>query len=175
MLCNPMFHWCSDKSYQGSRKECGTWVCHKPEWSRLLRLHQFSLWLVHIVHLRSYLCLEHFHRRHKQNFDTTAKYKGINAQTKQFTEDNVLGSITMTTNLIFLCYQTDPKEKNPYVSRYALESPVPLADLIALSPGYRVLPDLATVSYAPSAYAVCAPGGRNVGSNVWNDVAGSVT
>ena len=36
-----------------------------------------------------------------------------------------------------------------YVSRYVLESPVPLADLIALSPGYRVLPDLATIPYAP--------------------------
>ena len=36
-----------------------------------------------------------------------------------------------------------------YVSRYALESPVPPADLNALSPGYRVLPDLATVPYAP--------------------------
>ena len=36
-----------------------------------------------------------------------------------------------------------------YVSRYALESPVPPADLAALSPGYRVLPDLATVPYAP--------------------------
>ena len=34
------------------------------------------------------------------------------------------------------------------MSRYALETPVPLADLIALSPGYRVLPDLATVPYA---------------------------
>ena len=27
--------------------------------------------------------------------------------------------------------------------------PVPPADLIALSPGYRVLPDLATIPYAP--------------------------
>ena len=27
----------------------------------------------------------------------------------------------------------------------------------------------------PSVHAVCACGGRNVGSNVWNDVAGSVT
>ena len=36
-----------------------------------------------------------------------------------------------------------------YVSRYALEFPVPPADLIALSPGYRVPPDLATVPYAP--------------------------
>ena len=35
------------------------------------------------------------------------------------------------------------------VSRYVLESPVPSADLIALSPGYRVPPDLATISYAP--------------------------
>ena len=35
------------------------------------------------------------------------------------------------------------------MSRYALESPVPPADLIALSPGYRVLPDLATTPYAP--------------------------
>ena len=32
-----------------------------------------------------------------------------------------------------------------YMSRYALESPVPPADLNALSPGYRVPPDLATV------------------------------
>ena len=37
-----------------------------------------------------------------------------------------------------------------YVSRYALESPVPPADLAALSPGYRVPQDLATVPYAPS-------------------------
>ena len=35
------------------------------------------------------------------------------------------------------------------MSRYALEFPVPLADLIALSPGYRVAPDLATIPYAP--------------------------
>ena len=35
------------------------------------------------------------------------------------------------------------------MSRYALESPVPPADIIALSPGYRVLPDLATVPYIP--------------------------
>ena len=35
------------------------------------------------------------------------------------------------------------------VSRYALESPVPPADLIALRPGYRVLPDLATIPYVP--------------------------
>ena len=61
------------------------------------------------------------------------------------------------------------------MSRYALEFPVPPADLIALSPGYRVLPDLATIPYAPLAYAVYASGGRNVGSNVRNDVAGSVT
>ena len=33
--------------------------------------------------------------------------------------------------------------------RYALEFPVPPADLIALSPGYRVPPDLATVPYVP--------------------------
>ena len=62
-----------------------------------------------------------------------------------------------------------------HMSRYALESPVPPADLIALSPGYRVPPDLATVPYAPLAYVVCTPGGRNVGSNVRNDVASSVT
>ena len=61
-----------------------------------------------------------------------------------------------------------------YVSRYALESPVPPADLIALSPGYRVPPDLATVPHAPLAYVVYAPGGRNIGSNVQNDVASSV-
>ena len=36
-----------------------------------------------------------------------------------------------------------------YVSRYALEFPVPPADLIALSPGYLVPPDLATVPYVP--------------------------
>ena len=36
-----------------------------------------------------------------------------------------------------------------HVSRYALETPIPPADLIALSPGYRVLPDLATIPYAP--------------------------
>ena len=34
-----------------------------------------------------------------------------------------------------------------HVSRYALESPVSPADLIALSPGYRVPPDLATIPY----------------------------
>ena len=61
------------------------------------------------------------------------------------------------------------------MSRYALESPVPPADLIALSPGYRVPPDLATIPYAPLAYAVCAPGGCNIGLKVRNDVAGSVT
>ena len=53
--------------------------------------------------------------------------------------------------------------------------PIPPADLIALSPGYRVQPDLATVPYAPLAYAVCAPGGHNIGSNVQNDIAGSMT
>ena len=36
-----------------------------------------------------------------------------------------------------------------HVSRYALESPIPPADLIALSPGYRVPPDLATFPYIP--------------------------
>ena len=35
------------------------------------------------------------------------------------------------------------------VSWYALESPVPPADLVALSPGYQVLPDLATIPYTP--------------------------
>ena len=35
------------------------------------------------------------------------------------------------------------------MSRYALEFPIPSADLIALIPGYRVPPDLATVPYAP--------------------------
>ena len=35
------------------------------------------------------------------------------------------------------------------MSRYALESPIPPADLIALSPGYRVPLDLATVPYIP--------------------------
>ena len=35
------------------------------------------------------------------------------------------------------------------MSRYALESPVPPADFIALSPGYQVLLDLATVPYVP--------------------------
>ena len=35
------------------------------------------------------------------------------------------------------------------MSWYALESPVPPADLIVLSPGYRVLPDLATIPYVP--------------------------
>ena len=40
-------------------------------------------------------------------------------------------------------------EQMVHMSRYALESPVPPADLIALSPGYRVPPDLATVPYAP--------------------------
>ena len=46
---------------------------------------------------------------------------------------------------------TSTLEESPtsYMSRYALESPVPPADLIALSPGYRVPPDLATVPYAP--------------------------
>ena len=36
-----------------------------------------------------------------------------------------------------------------YMSQYVLESPVPLADLIALSPGYQVPLDLATIPYAP--------------------------
>ena len=35
------------------------------------------------------------------------------------------------------------------MSRYALEFPVPPADLIALSPGCRVPPDLATIPYIP--------------------------
>ena len=35
------------------------------------------------------------------------------------------------------------------MSRYALETPVPPADLIALSPGYQVPLDLATAPYAP--------------------------
>ena len=35
------------------------------------------------------------------------------------------------------------------MSRYALEFPVPPADLIAPSLGYRVPPDLATVPYIP--------------------------
>ena len=35
------------------------------------------------------------------------------------------------------------------MSRYALESPVPPADLIAPSPGNRVPPDLATIPYIP--------------------------
>ena len=39
--------------------------------------------------------------------------------------------------------------RNIHMSRYALETPVPPADLIALSPGYRVPPDLATIPYAP--------------------------
>ena len=36
-----------------------------------------------------------------------------------------------------------------HVSQYALESPIPPADLAALSPGYQVPPDLATIPYAP--------------------------
>ena len=36
-----------------------------------------------------------------------------------------------------------------YMSWYALESPVPPADLIAPSPGYRVPLDLATIPYVP--------------------------
>ena len=36
-----------------------------------------------------------------------------------------------------------------YMSRYALETPVPPADLIALSTGYRVPLDLATIPYIP--------------------------
>ena len=43
----------------------------------------------------------------------------------------------------------EAKWKVLHMSRYALESPVPPADLIALSPGYRVPPDLATVPYIP--------------------------
>ena len=35
------------------------------------------------------------------------------------------------------------------MSRYALEPPVPLADLFTLNPGYRVPPGLATVPYVP--------------------------
>ena len=42
------------------------------------------------------------------------------------------------------------------VSRYVLESPVPSADLIALSPGYRVPPDLATVPYALGIRGLCS-------------------
>ena len=41
------------------------------------------------------------------------------------------------------------KPEQLHVSRYALEFPVPPADLIALSPGYRVPPDLATIPYVP--------------------------
>ena len=55
-----------------------------------------------------------------------------------------------------------------------LEFPIPLADLIVLSPGYRVPLGLGNNPLRPSAYTVCAHGGRNVGSNVQNDVAGSV-
>ena len=44
---------------------------------------------------------------------------------------------------------TDDLSRKKHMSRYALESPVPPADLIALSPGYRVPPDLATIPYAP--------------------------
>ena len=61
------------------------------------------------------------------------------------------------------------------MSRYALESPVPPADLIALSPGYRVPAGLGNHPLHPLAYAVCALGGHNVRSNVQNDVVGSVT
>ena len=60
------------------------------------------------------------------------------------------------------------------MSRYALESPVPPADLIALRPGYQVPAGLGNRPLRPSAYAVCTHGGRNVGSNVRNDVASSM-
>ena len=95
--------------------------------------------------------------------------------------DIVYSGLVNTTSINELCVGIDIlrccgyRDNALHVSRYALESPVPPADLIALSPGYRVPPDLATVPYTPLAYTVCAPGGRNVGSNVRNDIAGSVT
>ena len=53
--------------------------------------------------------------------------------------------------------------------------PIPPADLIALSPGYRVPPDLATVPYAPWHTRFALLEATTIGSNVRNDVVGSVT
>ena len=43
-----------------------------------------------------------------------------------------------------------------HVSRYALEFPIPLADLIAPSLGYRVPPDLATVPISLGIRSLCS-------------------
>ena len=56
---------------------------------------------------------------------------------------------TVSPKAHFTCNLQIPLQFSFYMSGYALESPVPPADLIALSPGYRVPPDLATVPYAP--------------------------
>ena len=53
------------------------------------------------------------------------------------------------------------------MSRCVVESPVPPADLIVLSPGYEVPPDLATILVC----TVYVRGARNVAWNVWSDVA----
>ena len=54
-------------------------------------------------------------------------------------------------------------------------TPVPPADLFVLSPGYGVPPDLVTMPPSPSIYVLRACGAHNVGSNVRNDVAGTMT
>ena len=53
--------------------------------------------------------------------------------------------------------------------------PVLLADLPALSPGYQSPAGLGNHPLCPLAYTVCAPGARNVGLNVRNDIVGTVT
>ena len=74
------------------------------------------------------------------------------------TETNVrsLGTVThirIRQSLLgfYVCFKT-----TRLVSWYALEFPVPPADLIALSPGYRVPPDLATVPYVPRYSGLCS-------------------
>ena len=62
-----------------------------------------------------------------------------------------------------------------YMSRCVLEPPVLPADLFVLSPGYEVLPDLATILH-PLVYTFSGScDARNVGLNVRSDVAGIVT
>ena len=59
---------------------------------------------------------------------------------------DVLAKFIFLLPLYYFFWANSPLQ---YVSRYALEFPVPLADLIALRPGYRVLPDLETVPNVP--------------------------
>ena len=64
---------------------------------------------------------------------------------------------------------------NIHMSRYALESPVPPADLIALSPGYRVPLDLATPPMPLRHTRFALPEAATSDRMFENDVAGSVT